>query len=304
MAEIYFTSDQVEQDSCELEEISRRLYQTLAGYREKKEIHDKLFEHALIIEELINEVEAENRSLANRKKGLHQQKEQIKKRWEEEEKEEEDEALQQEMLAEEENSQMAQLIWKMEEQNANQWLQNEELSAKMENLKREREEHKLSTHKQGFQHKLDEAAEALRCKDEEIARLSQMKIQKMQQEQMKTFEDLKKEKHELENQLSDFQEKQTLAALRLLKESLRDPLDASATGAENESSWRCYVANGLWKGLELSGGVVLGAVLSLGVLTSVTPVVNCPDPTCSLWDIVFEVLEPYSELSYTGGPVY
>lgn len=53
----------------ELEAMRKILHQTVARYREKKELHNKLLEHALIIEELMNEVEAENRTLANRKKG-------------------------------------------------------------------------------------------------------------------------------------------------------------------------------------------------------------------------------------------
>ncbi|XP_070774121.1 salivary glue protein Sgs-3-like [Enoplosus armatus] len=50
-------------DFDDQEEIRRRLRQAESRYRETREIQDKLFEHGLAIEELINELEEENKDL-------------------------------------------------------------------------------------------------------------------------------------------------------------------------------------------------------------------------------------------------
>jgi len=49
-----------------MEENRARFEHALRTYKEKKEIYEKLYEHGLIVEEMINDFEKENKDMVNR----------------------------------------------------------------------------------------------------------------------------------------------------------------------------------------------------------------------------------------------
>lgn len=69
-------------------------------------------------------------------------------------------------------------------------------------------------------------------------------------------------------------------------------------------SWWHYCAMSLWKGVKVTGFIPLCVLLPVGIVASMVPVCNSPDPDCNLWNIAFDILEPYSELLYTQPSVY
>ncbi|XP_044078212.1 tropomyosin-like [Siniperca chuatsi] len=299
--------DEEEQYINDREELRRRLCQAETSCRQKRELYDKTFGHGLALEELINELEAQNKNFTRKVKELQQQVSNIRKTKEEEEDEEDPSTYIRKL--EKENR-------KLREKTADLTAELDQLSLgenyqdKLQNLRRAEQE---------FKHKQEEVQGALRSKDEEIQTKCMTLIQRNNkiEEYFNTIEDLRQDQRELREQLSSRQEEQILAPLNFQDESMtsetRQPLGSSATDEEDEEhkderplkteSWWGR-AKGLWKGVKVAGAIAFCVLLPEGIMTCMEPVYNSPDPDYNLWNLVFDLLEPYSELHHTLPPVY
>ncbi|XP_031166902.1 trichohyalin-like isoform X2 [Sander lucioperca] len=213
LEEVMDVSGKQQQDNNERQELRRRLYEAATRLREKRENHDRLFEHGLDLEVEINETEAENKYLAGKVKELKQQLENIRKRREEEE--EGEEALRQEILSEEENwklgNQLTHNLRKMEKEN-------EKLREKTEDLKAENYQEQiqqLGTAEQDLKHNLEQVQEVLWRKDDEIEQKSTTLIQcnNKIEESLNSIKKLKQDQKKLRKKLSRRQGEKILAAL-------------------------------------------------------------------------------------------
>eukprot|EP00064_Thunnus_orientalis_P011690 superscaffoldBa00001712_g11721 len=201
LEEIVQQSDEEEQTISEREELRRRLIQAGTSYRQKKELYDRILVDGLALEELTNEIVAENKKLTGREKD------------------------------------------------------NQKLREKNENL--------------SVEHKLEEIEEALRSKDDEIKKKFRTVVEKL---------------NEIEEHLNN----------------MKDEEDEEQD-KKTESWWhRC--ATILWRGIKAAGLITNCVLLSVGIMTSIVPFCNSSNPDCNLWSIIFNMLEPYSQLQHIHPP--
>ncbi|XP_042287405.1 golgin subfamily A member 6-like protein 6 [Thunnus maccoyii] len=320
LEEIVQQSDEEEQTISEREELRRRLIQAGTSYRQKKELYDRILVDGLALEELTNEIVAENKKLTGRVKELQQQLANIKKK--KQKQEEEEEAQTEELLFEEEEKRIVRhqsiYIKNMEKDNQKLREKNENLSVELDQLclteKYEDHLEKLKTTEQELEHKLEEIEEALRSKDDEIKKKFQTVVEKLNEieEHLNNMKALRQERRELREQLRSTQEEQILAAQSSPEEPLsekRQPLDVSAMDEEDEEqdkkteSWWHRCATILWRGIKAAGLITNCVLLSVGIMTSIVPFCNSSNPDCNLWSIIFNMLEPYSQLQHIHPPV-
>ncbi|XP_029307080.1 restin homolog [Cottoperca gobio] len=300
---------QEEQDINEEEEaLRRRLYQAETTYRQKKELHEQLFQHGLDLEAEINKTAAENDYFTSKVKELQQQVENRRKL-----KEGEDaEALHRELLSEKESRKQSSYIREMEKENQKLKETTEYLNAELEQLSlgKNNQDLELRTAEQELKHKLEEVQEELRRKDEEIETKSETLTQRNEkiENYFSIIEELKQNHRVLQEQLSSRPEKQILTGQKETSTTERQQHSSKAADEEDqehkverhqkkENGWCCL--SGLWKGVKAVGHIAVCVLLTVGIIESMAPVCNSPDPDCNLWNMALDWLDPYDALHHT-----
>ncbi|XP_071317740.1 trichohyalin-like isoform X4 [Trachinotus anak] len=226
----------------------------------------------------------------------------IRKMWEEED----EEALRQQLLCEKESTVKAQLVYIRKKEKENQKLRekNAELTAELGWL--------------SVGDKYREEIQNLRAVEQKYKKfVTLIKKNNAAHECFNTMQDLRQEQGEPQEEPSSGEEEQ-IAALNLQNESKtsaeqRQPQDSSTMDNDEKHKderplkterWWHRCAKALWKGVKVAGNITLCVLLSVCLVVYMVPDCISPDPDCSLWDIAFDLLMPYSELSRTLPPVY
>ncbi|KAM9728298.1 uncharacterized protein ACNS7B_016280 isoform 3-T3 [Menidia menidia] len=107
-------------------------------------------------------------------------------------------------------------------------------------------------------------------------------------EMFTTIEFLRKKKHDQQTQLGDFEEEQILAKVK-----------SQQLSETQNSMWQEALRAYILKSLSYFGQKILGAIPIAMTLAAICSVSELPD---NILAIIFELLEPYGEISYSVPP--
>ncbi|XP_021173545.2 rab11 family-interacting protein 3-like [Fundulus heteroclitus] len=294
MEELPRISDEEEPVTVGIKDLSERFDLALKKYRQAKELHEKLIEQGQITEELMAEMEQENRTLVNRIQDLKEQTEKEKKSIEKN-----SEILQQKGLV---LNKMK--IGQMEDKLKELKEENEQLAAELDDLVKDCQGETAAEIEIKDNQKIQMA---LQNKDAQIERLSRIESEwKGEIERNATIiEDLRKELKHLDKHQRDIEEEHNLMVLKYEADTeAQHSLEEDNDEHNNRKCWWPCGAMILQRGARAAGYMVLVVILFAFIMGFLATTCGIPDPTCNLWMMAFELLEPYGELAYSNPPVF